>query len=81
MVVVISIYIIKYNPEDLLMLCMLLDYAQNHTDSTYFVLNISIKHIVLSHDAIWTNKTYGKNKPSLIVILSKINTSLINCLT
>ena len=39
---------------------MFLGYARNHTGGTNYMLNLRTKHILLSRDIIWTNKTYGK---------------------
>ena len=39
---------------------MFLGYAQNHMGSTYHMLNIHAKPIVISCDIIWTNKTYSE---------------------
>ena len=41
------------------MTCMLLDYEQNHMVGTYHMLNIGTKPILLSHEIICLNKTYG----------------------
>ena len=41
------------------MTCMLLGYTQNHTGSTYGMLNIRTKLIVLSHDEIFLKNIYG----------------------
>ena len=37
-----------------------LGYSQNHMVSTYCVINIFSKHIVISHDTVCINKTCGK---------------------
>ena len=42
---------------------MLLGDTQNHTGSTYHILNLRMKCIVLSCDVIWENKTYGGYLP------------------
>ena len=56
--VIHSIATIKSKLEDQGMACMILDYAQNHTGITYWVLNICTELILLSLDVIWVNKTY-----------------------
>ena len=45
------------------MIFMLLGYAKHDMGSTYHMLNICTKHIVISHDVIWLNKTYGEYVP------------------
>ena len=39
---------------------MLLDYAQNNSVSTYRMLNICTKRIVIIREIIWLSKTYGE---------------------
>ena len=39
---------------------MFLGYAKNHTASTYRMLNLRTKHIVLSRDAVWLNRTHSE---------------------
>ena len=60
MVVVRSIATIKAKLGDRGKICMFLGYAQKNTDSTFRMLNIRTKLIVLSRDIIWLNKTYGE---------------------
>ena len=59
MVFVCSIATVKTKLEDWGNMCMFLGYAQNHTNSTYRMLNLRTKWILLSRDVIWLNKTYG----------------------
>ena len=61
--VVSSIATVKENLEDWGNKLMLLGYAQNDTGGTYHMLNIRTKRVVLSHDIIWLNKTYGEYAP------------------
>ena len=58
--VVHSIITVKSKLEDRFMKCMFLVYAQNHNGSTYTMLNIRTKYIVLSRDIIWLDETYGE---------------------
>ena len=58
--VVKSIDMVKIDMEYQGNTCMLLGYAQNHTDGTYCMINLHTKWIILSRDAIWLNKTYGE---------------------
>ena len=39
---------------------MFLGYAKNHTASTYRMLNLRTKHIVLSRDDVWLNITHSE---------------------
>ena len=39
---------------------MFLGSVKNHTGGTHRMLNLRTKHIVLSHDIIWLDKTYGE---------------------
>ena len=41
------------------MACIFLGCLLNHMVSSYRMLNIRMKHNVLSHDIIWLNITYG----------------------
>ena len=63
--VVLSILSIESKLRYLEMTCMFLGYAQNIMDGTYDMLKLCTKHIVLSHDIIWLNKTYGEYVPRL----------------
>ena len=38
---------------------MFLGYVKHHLGGTYCILNICTKRIILIHDVIWLNKTYG----------------------
>ena len=58
MLVVRIIDTVKEKPEDQVKMCMFLGYTKNHTDSTYRMLNLCTKRIVLSRDVIWLNKNY-----------------------
>ena len=60
MVVVRSIATVKAKLEDLVNMCMFLGYAQYYTVGTSHMLNIRTKYIILSHDVIFSNKTYGE---------------------
>ena len=41
------------------MMCMLIVYAQNHTNGTCPMFNLRTKRIVLGCDVIWMNKTHN----------------------
>ena len=58
--VVCSIVSVKYRLNNKGITCMLLYYKHNHMGSTYHMLNLYTKHIVLSRDIIWLNKTQGE---------------------
>ena len=60
MKVVHSIIIVKSNLEDQIITRMFLEYSQNHVGSTYCMLNLCTKRIVISRGVIWLNKTYGE---------------------
>ena len=60
MLVVRSVVMVKSKLEDRGIICMFLGYTQNHTGGIYLMLNIRTKCIVLIHDVIWINKTYGE---------------------
>ena len=53
MLVVCSIATVKSKLEDQGKTCMFLGYAQNHIGSTYHILNLCTKRIVLIRDIIW----------------------------
>ena len=61
--VVSSIVMVKEKLEDKVNTCMLLDYARNNNGVTYRMSNICTKHIILSRELIWLNKTYGEYVP------------------
>ena len=54
---------IKSMPEDHGIICTFLGYTKNHTDSTYHILDIITKCLVLSRSVIWTNKKYDEYIP------------------
>ena len=55
-----SIISMKFNLRDREMKLMSPGYAHNHADITYHMLNPRTKRIVLSHNVIRINKTYGE---------------------
>ena len=60
MLVVRSIAMLKAKLEYLVKTGMFLCYAQNNTGSTYCMLNLRIKRIVLRHDVISFKNNYGE---------------------
>ena len=52
-----SIVSVKFNLDNKEMTCTLLGYVQNYTGSIYRILNLCMKHIVISCNIIWLNKT------------------------
>ena len=58
-----SINNIKSKLEDQGRTCMFLGYAQKYTGSTYIMLNLFTKRIVLSRGVICLNKTYDEYVP------------------
>ena len=87
MVFVHSIVNIKYKLYGQGITCMLLGYSQSNTGGTHRTLNLRARHIILSRNFIWLNKTYGKYAPrkyhykSNIHISCKMKTIPINELT
>jgi hypothetical protein len=39
--------------------CVFLGVAQNHVPDVFRFLNLETKHIIVSRNVIWLNKTYG----------------------
>ena len=74
MVVIHSIATVKAKIQDQGKKCMFLGYAQNHTGSTYHMLNIRTKRIVLICDVVRLNKptdsTYKKSKIQRQILIS-----------
>ena len=75
-----SIVSVKFNLDNKEMTCTLLGYVQNYTGSIYRILNLCMKHIVISCNIIWLNKTQGEQEGGEVILDSDTIRYALICL-